>query len=231
VQTQKELERERQNLLGMASQLFNAGDASGYQKVMVEVFRIDRELNQRFGKPIPRYPYRTVQGTESTCQRVNDFIAQCDDTRWKSSECRRLLDAINGCANSELILTDGETSPCKPAYPSVEEAAAILDAECSKLMRGADGQNPCDRQPPPGAAQVIVERCKPGTDVLTTPDGGGGEEPGKAQCPKGDLEKFLSMALPAKDYAYIYQKLGGPRPPDPRPGTTGTTGPTGSPHR
>ena len=141
------------------------------------------------------------------------------------------LEAINGCANSELVRTDGETT-CRPADPGVVEVAAILEAECSKLARGADGQNPCDRRPPEGAnvGQIVVERCKPREDELTTPDGGAGGDvdPAKKDCPKADLEKFLNMALPAKDYTYIFNKIGGPGPP---PGPTGATGPTGTPIR
>jgi hypothetical protein len=209
--------------------------AKGYQDLMNQVFQLDRMLNQNHGVPMPKYPYRTVQDGMSLCQQVNDFIAECDNSLWASTECRGLLEAINGCANRELILTDGESSTCRPTDPGGAEAAAILEAECSQLQRGADGQNPCDRRPPEGSnpGQWVVERCKPREDELTTGEGGGAgtgggsTDPTKKDCPTADLQKFLDMVVPAKDMTYLYEKLKLPRPPVGGTGETGPPGPTG----
>lgn len=234
--SEKDLEKERQDLLDTAAELLRQLDqarddkvreglAASYQKVMVEVFKIDRQLNRDYDKPMPKYPYKhTVQGAESPCQQVNGFIAQCDDSRWMSSECRAVRDYINGCANREVSRVEGDAD-CKPMAPESSEVAAILEAQCSKLARGADGQNPCDRKPPEGASatQIVVERCKLPEDAVVTP--GGGAIPGQESCTRGDLEKFLQMALPARDFSSITAKIGGPQPP-----TGGDPG-TGDPPR
>lgn len=158
---------------------------------------------------------RTVQGFESPCQQVNAFFAQCDASNWKSSECRAMLDALNGCANSELSRTDGEQS-CTLADPGLEEARAVIELECSKLARGTDGQNPCDRKLPKDitlmAKQLVIERCKPSNDTRATPDvpDTGDSKPG---CEPASLEKFLDMVLSPKDFTFITSKIGGPQPP------------------
>lgn len=234
--TKEELEKERALALKVAEDLLKRAEASGaegyaagYQRAMTEVFLLDRQLQREYNVPMPKYPYRrTVQGAESACQQVNAFIAQCEASQWRSSECQAMFDAINHCANSELVRLDGDER-CQPVAPDSATVVAILELECSKLARGADGQDPCSRQPPDGAdpAQIILERCGPPKDGLETPDVPG-DKPG---CPKADLEKFLSLALPAKDYSFITSKVGGPPPPPPRgePNPTGTPG-SGAPY-
>ena len=235
--TKEDLETQRQVALAMAADILRrmkeaeadaakVAFAALYQTFMNEAFRADYYLNKDYNVPRPKYPYkRTVQGAESACQQVNGFVAQCDDSKWASSECRALLDAINGCANSEVSRVEGEES-CKPVDPGTAVVAAILEAECSKLARGNDGQNPCDRRPPQGSSptQVVVERCKPPVDALVAP--GSDPIPGQEECPGADLEKFLSMALPSKDLSFITSKIGGPRPSpgDDNPKRTGKPG-------
>jgi hypothetical protein len=174
---------------------------------------LDETLNYVYGVPLPDYKNfwkRTAQGTPTGCEQLNAFVGQCENSLWKSSQCKAVLDWFNGCANSELVHVEGEAI-CRPVDPSVTMAAAILQANCEKLQRGTDGQNPCDRKPAKGSppAKVVVSHCKSGVNTLVSPDDAGAA----TECQNNDLGKFLEMALAPKDYSYITKKLGGPPPP------------------
>jgi hypothetical protein len=108
----------------------------------------------------------------------------------------------------------------QPSRDAPRDYQALVEIECSKLARGADGRNPCDRSPTKEmtvtAAQLVYERCRPGKDALETPDVPGDGSSMKPGCQAADLVKFLGMVLPPKDLSFITSKIGGPQPP---PGT------------
>jgi hypothetical protein len=157
--------------------------------------------------------------TQSGCEALAAFIAECNSSGWRSPSCQRMLGLMNKCGDPRL--TDpvpGEEVSCK--YPAIrpEDARRAAVIVCQLRKRPAPGEDPCK--------PLEIEGTL--TRYVLNP---GGPPCGDPRAMPGDDQCLSTISLVRFGYKTLQEildegvrKFGGPtfivpKPPRPRPGS------------
>lgn len=101
---------------------------------------------------------RTAEGTTSPCEQGEQFIAQCEEDNWLSSDCQDLKNRLKGC--DPTIARTVEGTEC------AEEEEIVAPTEppsptCTENAKPAPGVDPCNRPVPEGDPEPTGPNTNP----------------------------------------------------------------------
>ncbi|MCI0451594.1 MAG: hypothetical protein L0Z51_04270 [Candidatus Latescibacteria bacterium] len=82
---------------------------------------------------------------QSLCQRVSEFIGECNRDGWQSPDCKVFLDKLNGCLDRTVADPADPAEPCSIEPVDPEKAEEVFLLHCWGLRNPVPGEDPCTR--------------------------------------------------------------------------------------
>lgn len=101
---------------------------------------------------------RTVEGTTTPCEQGEQFLAECEENNWLSSDCQDFQNRMKGCDPTIARTIEGTECP--------EEEVVVTPADppsptCTDNTKPAPGVDPCSRPTPEGDPEPTGPNTSP----------------------------------------------------------------------
>ena len=221
-------------------------EAAQLQKIAIEKYKLSEEAKRNFSDEekvrfgawkgeigwVPKvsepgdYPIpdpdgpavaRPIRDSENLCQKVAEFIGECNRDGWRNPDCKSFLDRLNKCLDRTVADPADPSESCSTPRVDPETVRDVVMLRCMSVRKPVPGEDPCSKRIDGQAFEYYFRTGGAGLDPCTDPHV---RRTGEDCYPTFTIVKFGEIDL-QELVKWGQDKFGGPivvipvPPPDP----------------